>query len=654
MALRESQAQIKALFENAVVGLFRVRFKDTRAVAVNAYAAKMFGYASCEEFLQKWRTKDHYVNKEDQSLIVKKLQGAGYIDNMQLHSKRLDGTIFWTEASFNLSSDRKYLEIVAIDITERKRAEAAMRESEERYRRLTENAQDMIWRIDANGTIQYVNKAVQSLLGISVEDSIGLKAMDYLSPGALKKICTWVAVDPASDPSQDRFRGEVEYIHRDGHKVPCELNASIIRDDHGNVVALEGITRDITDRIRAEEDMAALESQFQQAQKMESVGRLAGGVAHDFNNLLTGITGYTEMMQSTLNTGDPMFFDLEEVRMAAERAARLTGQLLAFSRKQIINPKVVDINETVKHSQKMLKRLIEEDIDLLFVPGKDLWRTKVDPGQLDQILVNLAVNARDAMPEGGKLTIKTANVAFDEEYCKRHARAKPDEFVMLAMSDNGCGMEKELLDNIFEPFFTTKEKGKGTGLGLSMVYGIVKQHGGFIEVKSEPGKGTSFKIYLPSVWEEADEIDGSATESDVTGMETVLVVEDNDMVRSLSKRILEKNEYNVLEAEHGGVASLKCEKYKGDIHLLLTDVVMPNMNGKDLYEQIVLSRPGIKVLYMSGYTDDAIAHRGVLDAGTAFIQKPFKTDYLLRKVREVLDAPDPGTAVKDAMPGDSI
>jgi PAS domain S-box-containing protein len=395
------------------------------------------------------------------------------------------------------------------------------------------------------------------------------------------------------------------------------------------------------DKKFAEQEKAKLEDQFHQSQKMESVGRLAGGVAHDFNNQLTAITGFSEMIAESLDPNDPLFSDIKQVLMAADSAAQLTSQLLAFSRKQTIVPKVVDINEMVDRSQKMLKRLIEEDIDLLFVPGKDLWRTKVDPGQLDQILVNLVVNARDAMPNGGKLTIETRNIELEDAICSICDKSMTGSWVTLAVSDNGCGMEPEVKDHIFEPFYTTKAKGEGTGLGLATVYGVVLQHRGHLSVYSEPGQGTSFKIYLPRVDEEVQENAIPATEAPATGTEMVLLVEDNELVRSLAKRILGKNGYRVLEAENGGSAFLKCEKYEGDIHLLLTDVVMPEMNGNELYKRIASMRPEIKVLYMSGYTDDAIAHRGVLDESTAFIQKPFKADNLLRKVRQVLDAHSP-------------
>jgi two-component system, cell cycle sensor histidine kinase and response regulator CckA len=395
------------------------------------------------------------------------------------------------------------------------------------------------------------------------------------------------------------------------------------------------VCTDINERIEAEQEKAHLQEQYNQAQKMESIGRLAGGVAHDFNNLLTTIIGYSDIIESSLDANDPLAEDVKEVLNAANRAAQLTSQLLAFSRKQTIDPRIINIDETVERSQKMLKRLIEASIDLQFTPKGGLWLTKFDPAQLDQILLNLVVNARDAMPNGGKLTIETSNVCIDEAYSAADESIRPGEFVMLGVSDNGCGMEKDVLRDIFEPFYTTKAM--GTGLGLSTVFGIVKQHDGFIKVYSEPGEGTSFRLYLPRIQEDVEDTTAHVSEAPTAGSETILLAEDEDQVRKLAVRILTMNGYRVLEANDGGSAYLKCKEYKKDIDLLLTDVMMPEMNGKRLYEQIAPIRPGIKVLYLSGYTDNAIVHRGVLSPGEAFLQKPFRADDLLNKVREVLD-----------------
>jgi two-component system cell cycle sensor histidine kinase/response regulator CckA len=391
---------------------------------------------------------------------------------------------------------------------------------------------------------------------------------------------------------------------------------------------------------RAENALRQSEKQLWQAQKMEAVGRLAGGVAHDFNNLLTVIKGYTELMFSDLKPSDPMRAEMEEVKKAADRAAALTRQLLAFSRRQVLAPKVVNLNYLVEDMNKLLQRLLGEDIELCIRIDKDLGSTKADPGQIEQVIMNLAVNARDAMPQGGKLTLETANVELDQTYSREHAAVKPGPYVMLAITDTGSGMDAETLSHIFEPFFTTKEQGKGTGLGLSTVYGIIKQSGGYVWAYSEPGIGTTFKIYLPRVDEMAEraEAHAQAAASDLGGTETILLVEDEEGVRALTRQILQRHGYTVLEAEHGQDALLLCQRYSGSIHLLLTDVVLAQMSGRELVEHLAPLRPQMKVLYMSGYSDEAIVQHGVLKPGTAFLQKPFTTESLMRKLREVLDA----------------
>jgi len=410
----------------------------------------------------------------------------------------------------------------------------------------------------------------------------------------------------------------------------------VIRWPDGRHVRFEMAT-DITERKWAETEKEKLEAQLHQAIKMEAVGRLAGGVAHDFNNLLTGIAGYTEMLLVGMREDDPMYADLLEIKQAGDRAAALTAQLLAFSRKQIIDPRVVDLNELLSDSTKMLKRLIGEDIELLFHPGPDLGRVMVAPHQMEQVLINLAVNARDAMQDGGKLTIETMNVEIDEEYARSNIDAKSGHYVLLAMSDNGCGMAQEVLTHLFEPFFTTKEKGKGTGLGLSMIYGIVRQNGGFISVYSEVGSGTVIKVYLPLVVGEAETLRKKKVDALPTGSETILLVEDEETVRNFARKILERQGYQVISFEKGGDAIAFAENPKASFDLLLTDVIMPKMNGRQLYETLHNLRPTFRVLYMSGYTEDTIAHHGVLEEGTNFIQKPFSVEGLACKVREVLD-----------------
>jgi signal transduction histidine kinase/DNA-binding response OmpR family regulator len=391
---------------------------------------------------------------------------------------------------------------------------------------------------------------------------------------------------------------------------------------------------------RVEVEREKMEMQFRQAQKMEAVGRLAGGIAHDFNNLLTAITGYGELMLPSLKEGERLRSNLEEVLKAAHRAAALTRQLLAFSRRQVLEPKVLDLNAVVVGILPMLRRLIGEDVDLVNVPDPGLGHVKADPGQIEQVIVNLAVNARDAMPGGGKLILETMNVDLDEVYARQHVAVRPGRFVMLAVSDTGVGMDEKTKASIFEPFFTTKEKGKGTGLGLATVYGIVKQSGGYIWVYSEPGRGTTFKIYLPRVNNEIEhEESAKPLQVAAHGSETVLVVEDEEIVRSLTRQILQARGYAVLEAQHGPEALRVCELHKGEIHLILTDVVLPHMSGPELAARVATLRPQIKLLYMSGYTGNALAHLGVPDVEGACLQKPFTLASLARKVREVLDAP---------------
>ncbi len=429
-----------------------------------------------------------------------------------------------------------------------------------------------------------------------------------------------------------------EIIRKDGTKRSNEASVSLIKDPSGNRIGFRGLVRDITERKRSEEEKASLQDQLRQSQKIEAIGRLSGGIAHDFNNLLTTISGNAQLSLLDLKQGDPLRGNIEEIRKASERAADLTRQLLAFSRKQVMEMQVLDLNFIVQGLDKMLHRLLGEDIDLVTVLPEGIGNVKADPGQIEQVIVNLAVNARDAMIEGGKLTIETSDVELDEEYAHKHIAVQPGRYVMFSVSDTGEGMTPEVKERIFEPFFTTKEQGKGTGLGLSTVYGIVKQSGGNIWVYSEPGKGTTFKIYLPEVDEPIEESEEKGVKEEIlTGSETILLVEDDEEVRKLAVRILKKQGYNVLEASQGLDAFLICEEHEEPMHLLLTDVVMPKMSGRELADRIASIHPEIKVLFMSGYTDNAIAHHGILEKGTNFMQKPFTVDGLARKVREVLD-----------------
>ena len=419
---------------------------------------------------------------------------------------------------------------------------------------------------------------------------------------------------------------------KDGAILTVLETCTAMRNEDGKITVLHGIMRDVTEKRK-------LEQQLIQAQKMESIGRMAGGVAHDFNNLLTAIIGYSELLMIDLQPEHPLWSRVGEIKKIGEKASALTQHLLAFSRSQVMQPKVFDLNMLITDEAKILRRLIGEDIELVTVLDPALHRVKADPGQFAQVIMNLAVNARDAMPQGGKLTLETTNVHLVEDDAWSDAGVQPGRYVMLAVSDNGIGMDDEIQSHIFEPFFTTKETGKGTGLGLSTVYGIVRQSGGHIRVFSESGQGTTLKIYMP-VSEDLVTKDLSQVKEVGTyrGTETILVAEDDEMVRSLACMTLRRNGYHVLEAANAGEALMICQQEEGRIHLMLTDVIMPRINGRELARQVASTRPSMKVLYMSGYTDDAIVQHDLADPGLEFIQKPFSTDELAYRIREVLDS----------------
>lgn len=518
--------------------------------------------------------------------------------------------------------------VLVSDITDRKASERELVKSEERYRDLVENAHDIIYSQDLQGNYTSMNKAGSQIIGYTNEEALALNIKQTIAPEYLPKVQEMLT---AKLNGQHVTAYEMEVIAKDGHRIMVEANTKLVYHD-GLPIGVQGIARDVTERKQ-------LEEQLRQSQKMEAIGQLAGGVAHDFNNLLTAINGYSSLALQRLEHGHPITPYLEEVKKAGDRAAILTRQLLAFGRKQILQPLAINLNDVVTDMNKMLQRLIGEDVRLTAKLDPALKRIKADPGQVEQVLVNLVVNARDAMPKGGKLTIETTTVELDSDYAGKHIGFVPGKYVMLAVSDTGTGMSEDTRARIFDPFFTTKEKGKGTGLGLSTVYGIIKQSGGNIWVYSELGHGTTFKVYLPEFARPPLKTESAVVElAPSGGSETILLVEDDDVVRGLARKILEQSGYKVVAASRGAEAISLCQERTESIDLLLTDVVMPETSGKEVADRMSELLPGLRVLFMSGYTDEAIVHHGVLDSNVEFIQKPFTPAALVKRVREVLDA----------------
>ena len=518
------------------------------------------------------------------------------------------------------------------------RTEEALRKSEALYRLVVENINDIIWTFDLSTmTYTFVSPSVRRILGYG--DETTMKDLDVIfTPETKRHVLKLFGKFMEGNAEESVIVMDAEHRKKDGSLIWMEISASPLKDNLGNIVGFLGGTRDITKRRRAEVESAKLSAQLQQAQKMDSVGRLAGGVAHDFNNMLGVILGHAEIALDQVDPAQPLHTHLQEIRLAANRSADLTRQLLAFARKQAVSPKVLDLNDTVAGMLKMLQRLIGENLHLAWLPGADVWPVKIDPSQIDQTLVNLCVNARDAIAGVGKLTIETKNISFDEDYCANHTGFVPGEYVLLTVSDDGCGMDKETIDKIYEPFFTTKGMGKGTGLGLAMIYGIVKQNNGFINVYSEPGQGTSFMIYLPRQMRKTEQLRREESPEPVPhGQETILLVEDEPTLLELSTLLLSTQGYRVLAAGSPGEAIRLAGENAGEIHLLMTDVVMPEMNGRDLAKTLLALYPHLKCLFTSGYTANVIAHHGVLDENVHFIQKPFSRRDLAAKVRAVLD-----------------
>ena len=557
------------------------------------------------------------------------MQDVGYIRYKDLPLQTAAGRQIDVEYVSNLYlvNDKPVIQCNIREITQRKQAEDSLRKSERLNRGLVDHLPHRILVKDRDSVILFCNANYASDLGLAPDAVIGKDGYAFYPPEMAARyhaddleVMTSGMMKELEEPYQLGTEEE-QWVHT--VKVPY-------RDEQKQIIGVLVIFEDITERRR-------LEEQVRQSQKLEAIGLLAGGIAHDFNNLLTVIRGYCDLLSSRLSQTDPLIVDILEIGKCADRATNLTRQLLAFSRNQILDVQVLDLNALISGVDRMLQRLIGADIDLQILLAPHLGRIKADPGQIEQVMMNLIINARDAMPQGGKLILQTENVDLDQDYAGTHVAVTPGRYVMLAVSDNGCGMDHPTQTRIFEPFFTTKERGNGTGLGLATVYGIVKQSNGNIWCYSETGEGTTFKIYLPRVDEACAAVVSENPPPVVRGSETILVAEDEEMVRNLIVRFLTLDAYHVIATTNGAEALRKCEEFEGPIHLVITDMVMPGMSGYELWQILAEIRPGTKLLCMSGYIGNAVLSHSMLEEGQVFLQKPFNRDSLNRKVREALD-----------------
>jgi two-component system, cell cycle sensor histidine kinase and response regulator CckA len=627
---QESEGLYLKLFHVSPNPMSIATVKDYRIIDVNEAYIRLSGFSREELVNHTGNELSLLKNPEQQDVLIQMLQKEGSVTSHELDVRTKTGdslTILFSAVPVNVNGEPCVLS-TAIDITERRRMEEVLRTSEERFKRLVLHSNDVIAVLDEKGIVTSINGPIERVCGFKPEELIGTEAINLIHPDERKSIMK-IDHDTLSSPGNALII-ECRHRHKNGSWVPMEMVRSILRHDP----VIKGIVlnmRDISERKK-------LNDQLQQAIKMEAVGILAGGVAHDFNNLLSVINGYSELLLNTLGAEDPSRNDLEQIQNAGQRAESLTAQLLAFSRKQILQPKIMNLNDSITEMSSMLQRLIGDHIKLVANAQPGLGLINADRGRIQEIIINLVVNARDAMPLGGFLTIETANVNLDENYLRGYPGAQAGPYVMMAISDNGVGMDDATRAHLFEPFYTTKRKGKGTGLGLSTVYGIVTQSNGFIWVHSEPGKGTTFKIYFPQVTGKSVESEGSKTDKQQhRGTETILLVEDEVSVRNLSGRVLREHGYTVLTASNGYEALDVVSACTGKIQLVVTDVVMPGMSGKALVDQLTERLPGLKALYISGYTANAIVHHGILDSGVDFLQKPFTVKGMTKKVREVLD-----------------
>jgi two-component system, cell cycle sensor histidine kinase and response regulator CckA len=625
-ALRESEVRYRRIVETANEGIWMTG-AEWRSEYVNRVMASMIGYR-VEEIVGRSLIDFFFEDDRARMRAVLDAQRTNSHEQLELRLRRKGGAEIWVTASTTpILGEAGALEgllVMCTDVTAPRRAAA------ERVRLYSavEQAAEAIMMTRPDGTIVYVNPAWQRLTGYSSGEVLGrtprLLRADVQDPKVYADL--WETILDGRV-----WRGEVTNRHKSGALYTWEETITPVRDESGRITEFIAFGQDTSTR-------RDLEARLRQSQKMEAVGRLAGGVAHDFNNLLTVITGYSERLLMGLADDDPLRKGAEAIKRSADRAASLTHQLLAFSRRQIMAPKVLDLNSVVSNMNKLLQRLIGEDIELVTHPAADLGRIKADPNQIEQVIMNLAVNSRDAMPQGGTLTVETSNVVLDKSFAARHLGLQPGPYVVLTVTDTGCGMDLETQSHLFEPFFTTKEQGKGTGLGLSTTYGIVKQSNGYIWVESAVGNGSTFRIYLPRI-DEATDSPAPAPEarSAPHGSETILLVEDEEAVRHLLRDILRRYGYTVLEAGHGAQAMEICESHEGPIHLVVTDMVMPQMSGWEVADAVSRLRPKARIIYMSGYIEHVVVEQRVLESGVAFLGKPFTPETLGRKVREVLD-----------------
>ena len=632
----DSLTKPEAMYERLcayMMDAFGATDMEGRITEANQHFLDLLGYQRNEllelSFFDFTPSKWHGFEKRiiDEQVLVR-----GYSDVFEKEYRCKDGSIVPVELRVVLTRDSNDHPVgmwaIVRDISERLAKEGAIRW----FQLTVESSPDAVFWINDEGRFPYVNDQACRSLGYSREELMRVNIWDIDADFTQEQ--WW----PHWEKVKKGGGARLERLHRrkDGSVFPVEISSkNVVFDDQRYHVAF---VRDISDRLRANRERETLEAKLVQSQKMESIGRLAGGIAHDFNNMLGVIMGYSEIIKSKLASNDPLIHDLEKIQNAAVRSKDITQQLLAFSRKQVFKLKVFNVNELISSFEDNFSRLIGEDITFKFIPCQDIANIEFDPTQIEQILMNLMVNARDAMPNGGIFTFETANVTLDEAYCREHMGFIPGRFVQISVSDNGIGMDAETLSHIFEPFFTTKEIGKGTGLGLATVYGIVKQGGGFINVYSEPGRGTTFKIYIPVSTGEIAPLKRAESQGPVIGSETVFLVEDDDLVRKVTEESLIQLGYTVLSVAGPEDALAVFGEKQSAVDLLVTDVVMPEMNGKDLYERLKLIKPDLKVLYMSGYTANVIVHHGVLDEGVQFISKPFKISDLSNKVRDALRA----------------